>query len=310
MLTHEPIKKPKPLKSGDTIAVAATASSFDREAFLKGVQKIESWGFKVRYREDIFSKQRYLAGSDERRWEELKGYLLDPTVKAIFFARGGYGSMRILPCLSELPSDLPAKILMGYSDITSILTYFSQQHHWVTFHGPVVAKDIGDRMETAGESSLLRVLTDPAPLGKIHPPSGSAIFPGQAEGRLVGGCLSLIISSLGTPYQLKTNDAILFLEDVGEKLYSLDRMLTQLKYAGTFKGVRGIVFGPLKDTHDEPEVIKGLLKELLTDLEIPILFGYPSGHIEDSWTIPFGLPVKLDADQGVIMFEESALHAN
>lgn len=301
------LKKPPPLKKGDTIAIAAPASPFDAQAFQQGIEKIQAWGFRVKVREDIFAKKRYLAGDDARRLEELGSYLQDDEVRAIFTARGGYGSLRLLAGLDRLPKDLPPKILLGYSDITSLLMYALQSWGWVGFHGPVVAKDISARLGQRGEDSLLRALTDPRPLGIVSPEGLQTLHPGRAEGRLVGGCLSLIVCSLGTPYQLRTQDCILYLEDVGEILYSLDRMLTHLRLAGLFQGVKGIVFGPLKDAHDEPRVIFEVVQELLRDLGVPMLFGFPSGHVEDSLTIPLGLRVTLDADGGALIFEESAL---
>lgn len=298
--------KAQPLKPGDTIGVVAPASCFDQEAFHRGVQRLEAMGFEVRYREDLFSKQRYLAGSDPRRFGELKEFLLAPDVKAIFAARGGYGSVRLLPALEKVNPPTP-KILMGYSDITSLLNFAWQRWGWITFHGPVVAKDIGDRLAEAGERSLLRCLTDPAPLGEIKQAGMVGLQPGKARGRLIGGCLSLVVCSLGTPYQIDASDKILYLEDVGEKLYSLDRMLTHLRQAGVLEKAKGIVFGPLKDAHDEPVVVMNLMIDLLGDLNIPILFGFPSGHREDSWTIPLGVEVSLDADRATLTFEEGAL---
>ena len=298
--------KPEPLQPGDTIGVVAPASCFDAEAFQRGVQKLEGLGFNVRYREDIFSKQRYLAGSDPRRFGELKEFLLAPDVKAIFAARGGYGSMRLLPQLEKLSPPQP-KILMGYSDITSLLNFAWQRWGWVTFHGPVVAKDIGDRLAECGERSLLQALTDPKPLGEFKQEGLVGLQPGQARGRLVGGCLSLVVCSLGTPYQIETEGCVLYLEDIGEKLYSLDRMLTHLRQAGILHKAKAIVFGPLKDAHDEPVVVMNLLIDLLGDLKIPILFGFPSGHREDCWTIPVGIEVSVDADRSALTFEEGAL---
>lgn len=300
------LKRPPALKKGDTVAVIAPASHFDKEAFLQGVSRIESWGFKVRYGEGIFSKKRYLAGEDSRRLEELQLALEDPEVKAIFSARGGYGSMRLLPALDQIKPPSEPKILLGYSDISSLLIYALQNWHWVTFHGPVVAKDIGKDLKSDGEASLLRTLSDPSPLGVLNPPGMVTLAEGSAGGPLVGGCLSLIVCSLGTPYQLRTENCVLFLEDVGELLYSLDRMLTHLRLAGIFEGVRGIVFGPLKDAHDKPEVIQDMLKYVLGDLNIPMVFGFPSGHTKDSWTIPMGLPVRLDATLKQLEFSENA----
>lgn len=303
------LKKPYPLIPGDTIAVMAPASCFDRDAFMIGVRRIESWGFKVRYREDIFAKARYLAGDDERRFSELREFLFDPEVKAIFAARGGYGSMRLLPLLDSLPQDLPPKIILGYSDLTSLLMYFYQRWGWVTFHGPVVAKDIGHRLKPDGEAALLKALTQPIPLGLVSSPEAKTLHAGKVSGTLVGGCLSLLVCSLGTPYQLQTEGKILFLEDVGEKLYSLDRMITHLRLAGAMQGVRGIIFGPLKDTHDDSSVICEVLSDLLRDLDIPMLFGIPSGHTENSLTLPFGLEITLDADARQVIFTENALRS-
>ncbi len=299
--------KPPPLKAGETVAVIAPSSPFDQEAMLRGVRRIEGWGFKIQYREDIFSRKRYLAGSDERRFEELSQVLHDPEVKAIFVARGGYGSQRLLPMLDSIEPPPQIKIILGYSDLSSLLIYARQRWRWVTFHGPVVAKDIGDRMASAGENSLLQALQDPRPLGKISPESACCLHPGEAVGPLVGGCLSLVTCSMGTPYRLQTEGSILYLEDVGEILYSLDRMLTHLRLAGVFSGVRGIVFGTLKDAHDEPEVIQAMLQDVLGDLQVPILFGFPSGHVDDSLTIPLGLKVRLNATDGWVEFIEGAL---
>ncbi len=301
------LKKPPPLKPGDTIAIAAPASSFNSEAFLSGVAKLRAWGFEVRYRDDIFSRYRYLAGDDARRFAELREYLLDPQVKAIFMARGGYGAMRLLTELAKLPRDLSPKIILGYSDITSLLLFAMQQWAWVVFQGPVVAKDISENLGPLGEASLKRTLCDARPLGKLTLDSMTTLYPGVAQGPLVGGCLSLIVCSLGTPFAIRSENSILYLEDVGEKLYSIDRMLTHLRLAGVFDKVRGIVFGPLKDAHDKPEVIIELLKDLLCDLKIPLLFGFPCGHTSDSWTLPMGLPVVLDADAKSLEFRESAL---
>lgn len=301
------LQKPPPLKPGDTIAVVAPASPFDREALERGVERIKSWGYQVQHREDLFARKRYLAGDDQRRFTELKEALENPQIKAIFVARGGYGSMRLLPFLKTLPKDLPPKIVLGYSDLTSLLNFIGQHWAWVTFHGPVVAKDIGDRLGEAGEQSLKRVLTDPTPLGKLTPLSLISLVPGQATGSLVGGCLSLIHCTLGTPYQLNTKGCVLYLEDVGELLYSLDRMFTHLRLARIFDQVKGIVIGPLKDAHDSTEVIQEMLLDVLGDLKIPMVFGFPSGHVEDMWTIPLGLPVSLDAGEPSLTFLEGAL---
>lgn len=307
----EKILKPKALKKGDRIQIIAPASSFDRGAFDRGVERIKSWGFEVTYREDIFSKERYLAGDDGRRAEELIEAIENPEVQGIFVARGGYGCLRLLPFLDSfienLAQEIPAKVFLGYSDVTSLLNYFFQNLGWVTFHGPVVAKDIGDRLGDFGEKSLLKNLCQSEALGEMTFPNLMTVVPGFANGVLVGGCLSLVTRSLGTPYQIETTGRVLYLEDVGELLYSVDRMLNHCRQAGIFENVHGILFGPLKDAHHQPEEICSLLKDLLSDLQVPILFGYPSGHLYDMATIPLGIPVQIDANAKKVTFLESGV---
>lgn len=298
--------KPKPLQKGDTIGIAAPASPFDRAEFEKGLQAIENLGFKAKYREDIFSAQNYLAGPDSRRVSELIQYLKDPEVKALFFARGGYGSLRILPELDPQDIERSTKIVMGYSDMTPLLTYLHQRLHWVVFHGPVVAKAMGDSFGERGKNSLLRTLSHPEALGEIRSPELIYLKPGKARAILVGGCLSLVIATLKTPYELETDDKILFLEDVNEKPYKIDRMLTQLKLAGKLNRVRGIVFGPFQNSGEGDEV-KQVILDVLKDYSIPLAFGFPSGHMDDMMTIPLGVEVEMDSSKGSVNFVEGAL---
>ena len=301
--------KPKALQKGDMIGIAAPASPFDRTEFEKGLKTIENLGFTPKYREDIFSTYRYLSGTDSRRLSELIQYLTDPEVKALFFARGGYGTMRILPQLDLQKLKTTTKIVMGYSDMTPLLTYLHQQLHWVVFHGPVVAKGLGDSFGERGKKSLLRSLTDRKALGEIRSPGLIYLKPGKERGVLVGGCLSLIVATLKTPYEVECEGKILFLEDVNELPYKIDRMLTQLKLAGKLKNLRGIIFGPFKNSGKDPEEIKEVILEVLHDDEFPVAFGFPSGHMEDMMTIPLGVEVELDSLKGSVNFLEEALSA-
>jgi muramoyltetrapeptide carboxypeptidase len=280
--------KPKALQKGDTIGIAAPASPFDRLEFEKGLKTIENLGFTPRFREDIFSTHRYLAGDDSRRISELIQHLTDPEVKALFFARGGYGTLRILPHLDLQKLKTNTKIVMGYSDMTPLLTYLHQQLHWVVFHGPVVAKGMGDSFQERGKNSLLRSLTHRDALGEIRSPDLIFLKPGRARGVLVGGCLSLIIATLNTPYEVDCDGKILFLEDVNELPYKIDRMLTQLKLAGKYKKVKGIIFGPFKNSGKDPEEVKEVILDVLRDEKFPVAFGFPSGHMEDMMTITLG----------------------
>ncbi len=299
--------RPSPLRKGDLIGIAAPASSFDPLEFQKGVQTLELLGFRLHFREDIFSKERYLAGSDERRAEELNELFGNPKIKAIFFARGGYGTQRIIPLLNpDLISKNP-KIVMGYSDITTLLIYLYQRFSWVTFHGPVVAKAMGDSFQERGQRSLVRTLMNPDRLGEIKPEGMIYLQEGKARGVLVGGCLSLILSSLKTSYELAFSDKILFFEDVNEPLYKIDRMFTQLRMSGKLLRVRGIVFGPFSGSGEKNLEVQELLLEVLKGLEVPIIFGFPSGHLEDMMTIPLGVEVELDSKKGSINFLEGGV---
>ena len=299
--------KPKPLQKGDTIAVAAPASPFDRLEFEKGVQAVENMGFKAKFRDDIFSTQDYLAGPDSRRISELNRHLTDPDVKALFFARGGYGTMRILPQLDLKKIERTTKIVMGYSDMTPLLAYLHQQLHWVVFHGPVVAKAMGDSFRERGKNSLFRALTDPEPLGEIRTPDMVYLKQGRARGVIVGGCLSMVIATLKTPYEWETDNKILFLEDVNEKPYAIDRMLTQLKLAGKLDKVRGLICGPFRNSGGQGDEVKQVMSDVMKDYDIPIVFGFPSGHMDDMMTIPLGVEVELDSEKVSVNFLEGAL---
>jgi len=298
--------KPGPLQKGDFIGVAAPASPFDRAEFEKGVKTLEELGFRVKFREDIFSTERYLAGPDERRLAELMGHFEDPKVKAIVFARGGYGTLRILPHLDEKALRRNPKIVIGYSDMTPLLTYLHQTLSWVVFHGPVVAKGMGDSFGERGRSSLLHCLTRSDSLGEVKPSSLEYLKGGFTEAPLVGGCLSVVVATLKTPYEVETAGKILFLEDVNEKPYAIDRMLTQLSLAGKLDRAKGLVFGPFQNSGTDSE-LKATLKDVLKDFKGPVVIGFPSGHMDDMMTIPLGLPVRLDSKKGTVDFPEGAL---
>ena len=195
------LKKPSALKPGDTIRIVASSSPFDKRAFLQGVKLLNHWGFKTKYHQSIFAKQPYLAGTDKRRASELIQALNDDSAKAILFARGGYGSMRLLPLLDKATIKSTPKIILGYSDITSLLAYFQKRLGWVNFYGPVVAKDLHAQAHQATLNSLKTNLTSNNGLNTFNPHKIIALKKGKAQGVLMGGCLSLIVSLLGTPYR-------------------------------------------------------------------------------------------------------------
>ncbi|HPQ80606.1 MAG TPA: LD-carboxypeptidase [bacterium] len=291
------MKRFKALEKGDTIGVAAPSSPFDRTRFMKGVRAIERMGFQVHHRSDIFDQNRYLAGTDARRAEELSELLCDKRVRAVMFARGGYGSQRIIPLLDSAILSECAKPVVGFSDLTALLAFLRQRCNLPTFYGPVVTQ-IGACGGGITALSLSRALTTAGPMGKMPMGKAKTINPGEASGPVVGGCLSLINSSLGTPYALEAGGAILFIEEINEKVYVLDRMLTQLKNSGMLRGVSGILFGSILPPKDEPHDIESMIRDVLSDFAGPVVMDYPAGHIEEFVTLPIGAEARLHAPEG------------
>ena len=299
------LQKPKVLRPGDTIGIAASASPFDPEAFEKGIALIRSLGFRVFHRPDIFEKKTYLAGSDDRRCRELIGFFENPAIKAIFFARGGYGMMRLLPHLRRHRFTGPAKIVLGYSDLTSLLLHLTQQRKWVSFYGPVVARDLSSEMSEETKRYLVEAITRETPVGPFTFDECVAVRKGTCEGALTGGCLSLVVASLGTPFEIDTTNKILLLEDINEKPYSVDRMLTQLVLAGKLKRVKGLLFGHFVNG-GEVAHFEETIRDVLRDFSGPILFNFPAGHGEVKVTLPMGIRVRIDAGKKRVTYLEPA----
>jgi muramoyltetrapeptide carboxypeptidase len=302
--------KPKTLSAGSVIRIVASCSPFSKPDFLKGVRLLESWGFKAKYQKNIFSKDKnnpYLAGSDQRRASELITALEDKGCDAILFARGGYGSMRLLPYLDKISIPKKQKLIIGYSDITCLLNYFEQRFKWNVFYGPVVAKDLHAKANRATLQSFKNCLSQNS-FEPIQVKNLKVLQKGKATGRLTGGCLSLIHSTLGTKYELETKGKILFLEDVNEKPYEIDRMLTHLKLAGKFKNVKGLIFSLYKPNPDAHYI--ATLKDILSDVKVPTVFNFPAGHTKVKHCLPFGVRVELDAGEKKLSFLESITKIN
>ena len=305
--------KPAHLKRGDTIGIVAPAWSFDPEKFKQGVKKLCKLGFKLKYEQFIFNKHWSMAGNDKKRAELINRMFADKDVKAIFCAKAGYGSMRTIPYLDKKIIARNRKIFIGYSDITALLSYLYKTANMVVFHGPVVAGEIRDDMNPITLKYLLKAITQTKPLGKVKFGGLKTIRPGKASGILIGGNMSLIMSAVGTPYEIDTDGNMLFLEDVGESLETIDDYLVQLKMAGKFKRVKGIIFGRMikcMDYSGKKYTIKNVLNDILGDLKIPIVYGFPSGHRvpnDINVTLPFGVNVTLDANKHELIFNESGV---
>lgn len=291
--------KPKHLQRGDTIAVIAPSSCFDRALLLDSVATLEKAGFKIVYRDDIFAQQGYLAGSDERRAGEFLQYLQDPSVAAIMCARGGFGAQRIATHLNLKKIKTAPKLVIGYSDVTVLLTLIQNELGWTTLYGPTVARHLGPDAPKENLEWLLRAVTQTTPLGPLPMRETVVVKPGAARGPIAGGCLTLVQMGIGTDYDVTTKDNILFLEDRGEKLYEIDRMLQHLKHAGKLKGVKGVVFGSMllhPQESDKQHELVPMLRDVLSDFKGPVIAGFPAGHTDPFFPIPLGVMSTLSTD--------------
>jgi muramoyltetrapeptide carboxypeptidase len=287
--------KPKALKRGDTIGIAAAASNIKGELLEQGCRELENLGFKTYFRPDITSSFRYFSGTRERRLSEFLEMLKSPEIAAIFCARGGYGSGDLI---ADIPAELiqeNAKIVNGSSDITMLLNWI-ERAGVVSFHGPMVATSIRQGSSGYDRQILLDLLQGQT---VQFPTAGTSILrPGTSEGRLVGGCLSLVVATLGTPHAIDTRDAILVLEDVDTKPYQIDRMITHLKQAGKFESLNGIVFGEMLNctqNANQGYTLQEVLLDLLAGYTFPVLYGFPTGHTSrPNVIVPFGVRARLE----------------
>jgi muramoyltetrapeptide carboxypeptidase len=294
--------KPKALQKGDLIAIAAPAGPFDRGVFMHSIKKLQGLGFKVTFRKDIFSKERYFAGSDTRRAEELYKFFADPGVRAIFFARGGYGTQRILHLLDIDIIKANPKVVLGYSDITALHSYLYRHGIGGTFYGMNIARHF-KHAAPAAVGLMLKAVTEAMPLGGLVTTGARTLKGGLAEGPIVGGCLSLIAGGIGTNLDLPAEDCILFLEDVLEPVYKYDRMLMHLKLAGKLRGVKAIIFGTMTLPKGENKAwLKKMIEDVLGDFPGPIVTDFPAGHLPFDKlfvTLPLGVRSRLVAGKKV-----------
>nr|WP_257000856.1 LD-carboxypeptidase [Terribacillus saccharophilus] len=286
-------------KKGDTIGIVSPAGPIKREELERGIKIVESLGLRVKLGKHVYDKYGYLAGTDTDRAADLNDMFKDNEVKGIICARGGYGSGRIVELLDyEIIKQKP-KVLLGYSDITYLHTAIRQRTGLITFHGPMVASDMGESDFAKLSYDLLQQFFIPQDV--IYTTAISpleAIVHGKATGTLVGGNLSLLTSTLGTPDEIDTKGKLLLLEDVAELPYKIDSMLNQLKHAGKLKQAEGILIGDFNgcDSND-PETslsFDQVLVDYLTDLEKPVLKGFRIGHCNPNITVPLGTEATMD----------------
>src|ERR1700690_2213880 len=291
--------KPPALQPGDTIGIIAPASNIKCELLDAGCEALRRLGYKPFYLDSIIEKNLYFAGSAERRARELDEMFTRDDVRAIVCARGGYGANYLLDTLNLEKIKAHPKIFVGYSDVTTLLTYVLDAVGLVTFHGPIGTKDFAhsDGVDPGSWEAALTGASEWAL--DLGPGSGAkALLPGTAEGVLYGGCLSMLVASLGTPYEIRTAGTILFIEDAAEKPYQIDRMLMQLKLAGKLDDVRGIVFGEMLDclqNNHQDYTLEEVVSRVVGGLGVPVAYGLRSGHVSRrNVTLPFGVRAALD----------------
>lgn len=314
------ILKPARLKKHDVIGIVAPASApTTTEKIDKGICYLERLGYRVKIGKHAKAVHGYLAGQDKGRLADLHAMFADKQVKAIISVRGGYGTPRLLHRIDYDLIRRNPKILVGYSDLTSLQLAIFEKTRLITFSGPMLAVDMFEKIDPFTEEFFWRLVTSSEPLGKVLNPSGEPLqvfrSPRQkhrALGRLLGGNLSMIVSLMGTPFQPKFSNRILFFEEVGEEPYRVDRMLTQLKHAGIFTKVCALVLGLFADCvpadKTKPSLtVDEVLWELLADIKVPILANLHYGHIPRKLTMPIGLRASVDSRSGSFEFLEGAV---
>jgi len=302
------IVKPPALRPGDTVGVVAPAAAVDREYLERGVRVLAGLGFRVRVSSRALDRAGILAGSDQDRAAELAAFFADPSINAIFGARGGYGCGRILPLLDFSAIARTPKIFLGFSDATFLLNALIAKSSMACFHGPMVAMDFARGVTRRSLDHLSRLMR--GEMARFELEAREAVRPGTAEGELVGGCLSVVVAMLGTPWAPAFDGRILFLEDTGEKAYRIDRMLVQLRQAGVFDRVAGVVFGgmrPVEGSEQERALIADFVADQTAALPCPVLFGIEAGHGTENFTLPFGVRVRLESARRRLVLAEAAV---
>lgn len=304
------LTRPKKLQQGDTVGVVAPAGPVDPEQLQAGLNVIRGMGFKPLLGEHVEARNGFLAGTDAERARDLMDMFENPEVKGIFCARGGYGVNRVLPLLQVRVIQANPKVVVGSSDLTLLLIYLLQKCSLIAFHGPMVAGSFGCRPMTRSKTQFRKIVTGTEGGEHLQAPQARVLRPGKAKGRLTGGCLTLLCRSLRTPYEIQTDDSLLVIEDVNEPAYRIDGMLWQLKTAGKFKRVKGVIVGEMINC-GFPKGEKGKLDDViasaLKDTPVPILTHCPAGHGSEMWTLPWGVEATLDTESRSLELKGRAL---
>ena len=319
--TPSQLVKPRALRPGDTVGLI-TPSTYvaDPDRLILLERTMNYFDLKMKVGANVRKRTGYLGGTVDERVADLHAMFADPQVNAVFCVRGGYGSAQLLDKIDYDLIRRNPKIFLGYSDITAMHLAIHKRTGLVTFHGPTALSRFSDYTI----ANFRRAMFEPKPLGALkNPPDNDAlrpshilrtVRPGKARGPLKGGNLTLVSTTMGTPYEIDTRGAILFLEDVGEQPYSMDRMLTQLRLAGKLEQAAGIVFGECSDcgprdykpSFESTFSLGEVVDEILGKLNIPVLSGLTIGHTADQLTLPLGVMASLDSEKGELTIEEAA----
>ena len=311
--------KPSRLKPGDTIGLIAPGSYIDGRELKDSIKNLNELGFDVVYTNNILSKNGYFSGTDKQRASDVEQMFYRKDVSGIMCVRGGYGCTRILPLLNYNVIKVNPKVIIGYSDVTSLLYGIYKNTGLICFHGPIATSTFNDFTLDYFRKTLIDpvenlVLKNPVPESEDKEYKPKTIKDGIVRGELVGGNLSTVLSLIGTPYDCDTRNKIIFLEEMEEDPYRIDRMLTQMRMAGKFKDAAGVALGVFRDcepseksSFDSSFTLIEVLKNRLGDLNIPVVYGMSFGHIKNKFTIPEGIKAELDASKQTITLLETAV---
>ena len=304
------LRRPAALRPGDRLALLAPASPLDPDVIERGAAELRSLGFEPVYDERALAATGYLAGPAEQRAAAFRQAWEDPDIAGIVAVRGGYGSAQLLPLLDAAALRRTATPLLGCSDLTALLAYLTTGCGVVGFHGPMLV-NLAQGSAGYDRASLLGCLASPEPLGALRPPGVEALRRGTARGMLLGGTLAMLAASLGTPFAFAPPQGyVLLLDDVGERPYRIDRMLTQLGQAGLLRAASAVVLAEFPDCGDATgRDARSVCADLLADFNGPVLFGFPSGHTSGpTLTLPLGVTVSVEAGgKPGLVVEEAAV---
>ena len=308
--------RPSKLTKRDLIGLISPASSVEEQSILeKGIRYFEKQGYRVELGKNVGKYHGYLAGNDDERIDDLHNMFKNKNVKAIFCIRGGYGASRLLDKVNYKLIKANPKILVGFSEITSLQSAILEKTGLITFAGPMLYPDFFEDVSSFTEEFFWRILTSNKKIGRLDFPENEKLpgmTKGNASGKIVGGNLSVLHSLIGTSYFPNLKDKILLLEDIKELPYRIDRMLNHFRLINAFKNLRGIILGRFVDCFEHDPMKKTLtlgevMEDYLGKMKIPIIYAFPHGHISDKITVPIGLNIKMNATKGFVEFTESAV---